>query len=72
MAAKSGAKSIVMNSKKKIEKLQKKAIKIIKFLLNDAPVTKTMKGLKILKLKLYYTLKHSFCEIFTDKGNDKF
>ena len=45
MAAKSRAKSIVMNSKK-IGKLQEKGIRIIKFLHNDAPTTKSMKELK--------------------------
>ena len=44
------------NEFKKIEKLQEKAIKIIKFLPNDAP--KTMKELKILKLKDFITLQN--------------
>ena len=44
------------NKFKKIEKLQEKAIKIIKFLPNDAP--KTMKELKILKLKDFITLQN--------------
>ena len=55
------------NEFKKVEKHQEKAIKIIEFLPNDAPITKTMKELKILKLRLYYTSEHSFCERFTDK-----
>ena len=42
----------------KIEKLQEKAIKIIKFLPNNAPVTKTMKELKVLKLKDLITLQN--------------
>ena len=44
------------NEFKKIEKHQEKAIKIIEFLPNDAPITKTMKELKILKLKDSITL----------------
>ena len=39
------------NEFKKMEKLQEKATKIIKFLPNNACITKTMKELKILKLK---------------------
>ena len=46
------------NEFKKIGKLQEKVIRIIKFLPNDAPVTKTMKELKILKLKDSITLQN--------------
>ena len=55
------------NEFKRIEKLQEKTAKIIKFLPNDAPMTKTMKELKILKLKDFITQEHCFCEGFTDK-----
>ena len=57
MAGKSGTKDIVMNSKK-IGELQEKAIRIIKFLPNDAPVTKSMKKLKIRELKNLTTLQN--------------
>ena len=46
---------------KKIETLQEKAIRIIKFLPNNALVWKEMHKLKILKLKDYNTSKHTFC-----------
>ena len=46
------------NDFKKIEKLWKESIKIIKFLPNDAPVTNTIKELKILKLKDHITLQN--------------
>ena len=52
MAGKSGTKDIVHSTEfKKIGELQEKAIRIIKFLPNDAPVTKSMKKLKIRELK---------------------
>ena len=52
MAGKSGTKDIVhSNEFKKTGELQEKAIRIIKFLPNDAPVTKSMKKLKIRELK---------------------
>ena len=46
------------NEFKKLVKLQEKAIKIIKFLPKNGPVTKTMKELKILKLKDFITLQN--------------
>ena len=42
---------------KKIETLQEKAIRIIKFLPNNAPVSKEMHKLRILKLKDFITLR---------------
>ena len=42
---------------KKIETLQEKAIRIIKFLPNNAPVSKEMHKLRVLKLSLYRTSK---------------
>ena len=52
MATKSGGEEH-SNALKKIGKLQEKAIRV-KFLPNDASVTKKMKELKILKLKDYF------------------
>ena len=43
---------------KKIETLQEKAIRIIKFLPNNAPVSKEMHKLRILKLKDFITLQN--------------
>ena len=43
---------------KKIETLQEKAIRIIKFLPSNAPVSKEMQKLKILKLKDFITLQN--------------
>ena len=43
---------------KKIETLQEKAITIIKFLPNNAPVSKEMHKLRILKLKDFITLQN--------------
>ena len=43
---------------KKIETLQEKAIRIIKFLPNNAPVSKEMHKLRILKLKDFSTLQN--------------
>ena len=62
------------NEFKKIEKLQEKAIKIIKFLPNDAPMTKTMKELKILKLKDFLTLQNILFvkDSLTNKGITSF
>ena len=62
MDAKSWAKSITLNSKKKKKeegKLQAKAIRIIKFLPNNASITKTMKELKILTLQNILFVKDS-------------
>ena len=47
---------------KKIETLPKKAIRITKFLPDNAPVFKEMYKLRILKTeRLYYTSKLTFC-----------
>ena len=46
------------NEFKKIELLQEKAIRIIRFLPNDAPVSKEMHELRILKLKDFITLQN--------------
>ena len=46
------------NELKKKGKLQEKTIRIIKFLPNDALVTKSMKELKILRLKDFITLQN--------------
>ena len=43
---------------KKIKTLQEKAVKIINFLPNSAPVSKEMHKLKILKLKDFITLQN--------------
>ena len=43
---------------KKIETLQEKAIRIIKFLPNNPPVSKEMHKLRILKLKDFITLQN--------------
>ena len=43
---------------KKIETLQEKAMRIMKFLPNNAPVSKDMHKLKILKLKDFITLQN--------------
>ena len=43
---------------KKIETLQEKAIRIIKFLPNNAPVSKEVHKLRILKLKDFITLQN--------------
>ena len=43
---------------KKIETLQEKAIRIIKFLPNNAPVSKEVHKLRILKLKNFITLQN--------------
>ena len=64
MDAKSWAKSITLNSKKKKKKegkLQAKAIRIIKFLPNNASITKNE------RVKNPNSSKHSLCERFTDK-----
>ena len=42
----------------KIETLQEKAIRIIKFLPNNAPASKEMHKLRILKLKDFITLQN--------------
>ena len=46
------------NEFKKIETLQEKAIRIIKFLSNNDPVSKEMHQLRILKLKDFITLQN--------------
>ena len=50
---------------KKTEKLQEKAIRLIKFLPSNAPVLKEMHKLKIQKKtffkRLYHISKHTFC-----------
>ena len=46
------------NKFKKAEKVPEKAIRIIKFLPNNAPVLKEMHKLKILKLKDFITLQN--------------
>ena len=43
---------------KKIETLQKKAIRIIRFLPNNAPVSNEMHKLRIIKLKYFITLQN--------------
>ena len=43
---------------KKIEALEEKAIRIIKFLPNNAPVSTEMHKLRILKLKDFITLQN--------------
>ena len=43
---------------KKIETLQDKAIRIVKFLPNNVPVSKEMHKLRILKLKDFITLQN--------------
>ena len=62
------------NEFKKIEKLQEKAIKITKFLPNDAPVTKTMKELKTLKLEDFFTLQNILFvkHLLTNEGMTSF
>ena len=62
------------NEFKRIEKLQEKATEIIKFLPNDAPMTKTMKELKILKLKDFSTLQNILFvkDSLTNKGMTSF
>ena len=44
----------------KIETLQEKAIRIIKLLPNNAPASKEIYKLRILKLKDYHTSKQTF------------
>ena len=56
-----GDNTKVLNSKKKKKKkeiLQEKAIRIINFLPNNAPVSKEMHKLRILKLKDFITLQN--------------
>ena len=55
-----GDNTKALNSKKKKKKeiLQEKAIRIINFLPNNAPVSKEMHKLRILKLKDFITLQN--------------
>ena len=46
---------------KKIETLQEKAIRIIKFLPSNAPVSKEMQIKNSKPKRLYHTSKHTFC-----------
>ena len=56
------------NELKKIGKLQKEAMRIIKFLPNDVSITEKMERDKYPKIgRLYYISKHSLCERFTSK-----
>ena len=61
------------NEFKKIKNPQEKAIKIIKFLTNDAPVTKAMKELKI-SLKDFITIQNILFvkDSLTNKGMTSF
>ena len=51
-------KALNSKKKKKKEMLQEKAIRIINFLPNNAPVSKEMHKLRILKLKDFITLQN--------------